>query len=71
MYWLVIRCLIGAEIIEMKKSEWWKDESDIGVIVCGPPTLQLDVGRECRSQNLARRRGSCGILHFHSHSFSF
>uniref|UniRef100_A0A0V0INR2 ferric-chelate reductase (NADH) n=1 Tax=Solanum chacoense TaxID=4108 RepID=A0A0V0INR2_SOLCH len=41
---------------------------DIGVIVCGPPTLQSSVAKECRSQNL-KRRGHQAIFHFNSHSF--
>ncbi|KAM3290889.1 ferric reduction oxidase 7, chloroplastic [Capsicum chacoense] len=41
---------------------------DIGVIVCGPPTLQTSVAKECRRQNL-QRRGHQAIFHFNSHSF--
>lgn len=41
---------------------------DVGVIVCGPPTLQTSVARECRSQNL-RRTLNKPIFHFNSHSF--
>ncbi|XP_004230384.1 ferric reduction oxidase 6 [Solanum lycopersicum] len=41
---------------------------DIGVIVCGPPTLQSSIAKECRSQNL-KRRGRQAIFHFNSHSF--
>ncbi|PIN22246.1 Ferric reductase, NADH/NADPH oxidase [Handroanthus impetiginosus] len=41
---------------------------DIGVIVCGPPTLQTSVAKECRTQNL-RRGGNHAIFHFNSHSF--
>ncbi|KAI3445519.1 hypothetical protein Pfo_002184 [Paulownia fortunei] len=41
---------------------------DIGVIVCGPPTLQTSVAKECRTQNL-RRQGNRAIFHFNSHSF--
>ncbi|KAJ8754927.1 hypothetical protein K2173_015439 [Erythroxylum novogranatense] len=41
---------------------------DVGVIVCGPPTLQTSVAKEIRFHNL--RRGSRDpILHFNSHSF--
>ncbi|XP_060167480.1 ferric reduction oxidase 6-like [Lycium barbarum] len=40
---------------------------DIGVIVCGPPTLQSSVAKECRRQNL--QRGHQAIFHFNSHSF--
>ncbi|XP_019241297.1 PREDICTED: ferric reduction oxidase 7, chloroplastic-like [Nicotiana attenuata] len=41
---------------------------DIGLIVCGPPTLQSSVANECRRQNL-QRRGHQAIFHFNSHSF--
>ncbi|KAG8368965.1 hypothetical protein BUALT_Bualt15G0101100 [Buddleja alternifolia] len=41
---------------------------DIGVIVCGPPTLQTSVAKECRTQNL-KRRAHQAIFHFNSHSF--
>ncbi|KAJ8572719.1 hypothetical protein K7X08_009230 [Anisodus acutangulus] len=41
---------------------------DIGVIVCGPPTLQSSVAKECRRQNF-QRRGHQAIFHFNSHSF--
>lgn len=41
---------------------------DVGVIVCGPPTLQSSVAKECRLQNLKRRKNE-QIFHFHSHSF--
>ncbi|KAK3412378.1 hypothetical protein EUGRSUZ_I01141 [Eucalyptus grandis] len=48
-------------------SERWGNV-DIGVIVCGPMTLQSSVAKQCRSQNL--RRGSLGpVFHFNSHSF--
>ncbi|KAL3722388.1 hypothetical protein ACJRO7_034716 [Eucalyptus globulus] len=48
-------------------SERWGNV-DIGIIVCGPETLQSSVARECRSQNL--RRGSLQpVFHFNSHSF--
>ncbi|KAA8545348.1 hypothetical protein F0562_020132 [Nyssa sinensis] len=40
---------------------------DVGVIVCGPSTLQSSVAKECRSQNL--RKGNYPIFHFNSHSF--
>ncbi|KAJ9159727.1 hypothetical protein P3X46_025206 [Hevea brasiliensis] len=42
---------------------------DVGVIVCGPPTLQSSVARECRSLNMWRK-SSDPIFHFNSHSFS-
>ncbi|KAE8007847.1 hypothetical protein FH972_004410 [Carpinus fangiana] len=41
---------------------------DVGVIVCGPPTLQSSVAKECRLQNLKRRKNG-PIFHFNSHSF--
>ncbi|KAL7001869.1 Ferric reduction oxidase 7, chloroplastic [Sarracenia purpurea var. burkii] len=41
---------------------------DIGVIVCGPPTLQISVARACRTKNL-RRKCNHPIFHFNSHSF--
>uniref|UniRef100_A0A5B7AER1 ferric-chelate reductase (NADH) n=1 Tax=Davidia involucrata TaxID=16924 RepID=A0A5B7AER1_DAVIN len=47
-------------------SERWGDV-DVGVIVCGPPTLQSSVAKECRSQNL--KRCNHPIFHFNSHSF--
>ncbi|XP_030450273.1 ferric reduction oxidase 7, chloroplastic-like [Syzygium oleosum] len=55
------------EEIFTSESECWGNV-DIGVIVCGPETLQSSVARECRSQNL--RRGSLRpVFHFNSHSF--
>ncbi|KAJ4967456.1 hypothetical protein NE237_019305 [Protea cynaroides] len=48
-------------------SECW-GPVNIGVIVCGPPTLQTSVARECRSQNLRGRRNG-PLFHFNSHSF--
>ncbi|KAK4762803.1 hypothetical protein SAY86_008571 [Trapa natans] len=42
---------------------------DIGVIVCGPQTLQSSVAKECRSQGLRRRRDG-PVFHFNSHSFN-
>ncbi|XP_065851365.1 ferric reduction oxidase 7, chloroplastic-like [Euphorbia lathyris] len=41
---------------------------DIGVIVCGPPTLQSSVAREIRSRNFMRESGD-PVFHFNSHSF--
>ncbi|XVF83362.1 hypothetical protein PTKIN_Ptkin16aG0480100 [Pterospermum kingtungense] len=41
---------------------------DVGVIVCGPPTLQSSVAKEIRSHNLRRQRHHA-IFHFNSHSF--
>ncbi|CDP17766.1 unnamed protein product [Coffea canephora] len=48
-------------------SESW-GSVDIGVIVCGPSTLQTSVARECRTKNLKRRKNE-PIFHFNSHSF--
>ncbi|KAA8545351.1 hypothetical protein F0562_020135 [Nyssa sinensis] len=47
-------------------SERWGNV-DVGVILCGPPTLQSSVAKECRSQNL--KRCNHPIFHFNSHSF--
>ncbi|XP_058213684.1 ferric reduction oxidase 7, chloroplastic-like isoform X2 [Rhododendron vialii] len=41
---------------------------DVGVIACGPPTLQTSIAKECRSQSL-RRKSNHPIFHFNSHSF--
>ncbi|KAI3754967.1 hypothetical protein L1987_54759 [Smallanthus sonchifolius] len=41
---------------------------DIGVIVCGPSTLQTSVAKECRSRNFGRRSNN-PIFHFNCHSF--
>ncbi|KAM3762840.1 hypothetical protein ACB098_01G375800 [Castanea mollissima] len=41
---------------------------DVGVIVCGPPTLQTSVAKEIRSHNIRRQRHH-PIFHFNSHSF--
>ncbi|KAF5184754.1 Ferric reduction oxidase [Thalictrum thalictroides] len=41
---------------------------DVGVIVCGPSTLQSSVAKECRSQN-SRGRKNEAFFHFNSHSF--
>ncbi|KAK4587892.1 hypothetical protein RGQ29_019053 [Quercus rubra] len=41
---------------------------DVGVIVCGPPSLQTSVAKEIRSQNI-RRQHRHPIFHFNSHSF--
>ncbi|KAK6119123.1 hypothetical protein DH2020_047131 [Rehmannia glutinosa] len=53
-------------IFESTSDRW--GNVDIGVIVCGPPTLQTSVAKECRTQNL-KRRGNQAIFHFNSHSF--
>ncbi|XVF75462.1 hypothetical protein PTKIN_Ptkin13bG0190400 [Pterospermum kingtungense] len=41
---------------------------DVGVIVCGPPTLQSSVAKEIRSHSISRQ-GHHPIFHFNSHSF--
>ncbi|GFZ09493.1 ferric reduction oxidase 6 [Actinidia rufa] len=54
------------EIFGSKAEQW--GNVDVGVIVCGPPTLQKSVAKECRFQSL-RRRCNHPIFHFNSHSF--
>ncbi|GFY94643.1 ferric reduction oxidase 6 [Actinidia rufa] len=54
------------EIFGCKAEQW--GHVDVGVIVCGPPTLQTSVAKECRSQSL-KRKCNHPIFHFHSHSF--
>ncbi|KAK6945682.1 Ferric reductase transmembrane component-like domain, partial [Dillenia turbinata] len=41
---------------------------EVGVMVCGPPSLQTSVAKECRSQSLQRRRNH-PVFHFNSHSY--
>lgn len=41
---------------------------DVGVIVCGPPSLQSTVAKECRSQNI-KGKWNHPVFHFNSHSF--
>ncbi|KAL3722390.1 hypothetical protein ACJRO7_034718 [Eucalyptus globulus] len=54
------------EIFTSMSERWGK--VDIGVIVCGPATLQSSVAKQCRSQNL--RRGALHpVFHYNSHSF--
>ncbi|KAK3000660.1 hypothetical protein RJ639_020669 [Escallonia herrerae] len=48
-------------------SERWGNV-DVGVIVCGPPTLQTSIAKECRTQNFGRKTNH-PIFHFNSHSF--
>ncbi|KAM7264915.1 hypothetical protein ACFE04_002598 [Oxalis oulophora] len=55
-----------AEIFGSKTENW--GAVDVGVIVCGPPTLQTSVAKEIRSQSVRRER-SHPIFHFNSHSF--
>ncbi|XP_027339718.1 ferric reduction oxidase 7, chloroplastic-like isoform X2 [Abrus precatorius] len=54
------------EIFELRSEKW--GHVDVGVIVCGPPTLQGSVAEEIRSHSLTRQRHH-PIFHFHSHSF--
>lgn len=53
-------------VFESMSDRW--GNVDIGVIVCGPSTLQTSVAKECRTQNF-KRRGNDAIFHFNSHSF--
>lgn len=48
-------------------SEHWGC-ADVGVIICGPPTLESSVAREIRSRNL-KRESHHPVFHFHSHTF--
>lgn len=48
-------------------SERWGNVN-VGVIVCGPPSLQTSVAKECRAQNIGRGRNN-PVFHFNSHSF--
>ncbi|GLT66384.1 hypothetical protein SLA2020_387510 [Shorea laevis] len=54
------------EIFNNLGQHWGK--VDVGVIVCGPPGLDSDVARECRSLNLGRQRHQ-PIFHFNTHTF--
>lgn len=42
---------------------------NVGVIVCGPPTIESRVAKECRTQNLKRKGNHHPVFHFNSHSF--
>lgn len=55
-----------AEIFGSASKQW--GHVDVGVIVCGPTTLQASVARECRSWNV-KRGSDRPIFHFNSHSF--
>ncbi|CAA3011740.1 ferric reduction oxidase 6-like [Olea europaea subsp. europaea] len=48
-------------------AERWRNVN-IGVIVCGPPSLQTSVAKECRKQNL-NGVDNKSVFHFNSHSF--
>lgn len=54
------------EIYESMSEKWGL--VDVGVIVCGPSTLQTSVAEEIRSHSMTRQRHH-PIFHFHSHSF--
>ncbi|KAL5704777.1 ferric-chelate reductase (NADH) [Ranunculus cassubicifolius] len=54
------------EIFSSVSDSW--GHVDVGVIVCGPPTLQSSVAKEIRSQNLMGKRNQA-FFHFNSHSF--
>ncbi|XP_004486416.1 ferric reduction oxidase 7, chloroplastic-like [Cicer arietinum] len=54
------------EIFEMMSEKW--GHVDVGVLVCGPPTLQSSVAQEIRSHSLTRKSYH-PIFHFNSHSF--
>ncbi|KAF5733131.1 putative ferric-chelate reductase [Tripterygium wilfordii] len=54
------------EIFESLSKQW--GNVDVGVIVCGPPSLQSSVAKEIRSRNM-RRQSPDPIFHFNSHSF--
>ncbi|KAL8527580.1 hypothetical protein ACS0TY_005438 [Phlomoides rotata] len=53
-------------IFETVSNRW--GNVDIGVIICGPATLQTSVAKECRTQNLSRRSNQA-VFHFNSHTF--
>lgn len=59
--------LVYAEIFRSVSEKWGL--VDVGVIVCGPTTLEISVARECRSRNL-KRGSDCAIFHFISHTFN-
>ncbi|XP_045804558.1 ferric reduction oxidase 7, chloroplastic-like isoform X1 [Trifolium pratense] len=54
------------EIFESMSEKW--GHVNVGVIVCGPLTLQSSVAQEIRSHSLTRQPYH-SIFHFHSHSF--
>lgn len=54
------------EIFGKVSNEW--ENVDIGVLVCGPQSLQASVAKECRSYNL-RNSTNKTVFHFNSHSF--
>eukprot|EP01018_Ginkgo_biloba_P023155 Gb_14298 [translate_table: standard] len=48
-------------------SNHWKNV-DVGVLVCGPQSLQTSVASECRTYNLSNSKNRV-VFHFNSHSF--
>ncbi|KAI4298874.1 hypothetical protein L6164_032387 [Bauhinia variegata] len=54
------------EIFALISEQW--GAVDVGVLVCGPPTLQTTVAQEIRSHSVTRQRHH-PIFHFNSHSF--
>ncbi|KAK8509527.1 hypothetical protein V6N11_055192 [Hibiscus sabdariffa] len=54
------------EISATRRRKW--GNVDVGVFVCGPPTLQSSAAKEFKSHNL-RRQLHGTIFHFNSHSF--
>ncbi|WCJ41918.1 ferric reduction oxidase 6 [Euphorbia peplus] len=55
------------EIFGCMSKQW--GNVDVGVIVCGPASMESSVAREIRSQIF--RRESSSLFHFNSHSFEF
>ncbi|CAN0910142.1 Ferric reduction oxidase 7, chloroplastic [Linum grandiflorum] len=54
------------EIMQGISKDW--GHVDVGVMVCGPPTLQSTVAKEIRAHNFRRSSGDT-VFHFNSHSF--
>ncbi|CAN1174878.1 Ferric reduction oxidase 7, chloroplastic [Linum perenne] len=54
------------EIMQSISKDW--GHVDVGVMVCGPTTLQSTVAKEIRAHNF-RRSSSETVFHFNSHSF--
>ncbi|MED6133189.1 hypothetical protein PIB30_026260 [Stylosanthes scabra] len=54
------------ETFEMMSEKW--GHVDVGVLVCGPATLQESVAKEIRVHSMIRQRNH-PVFHFHSHSF--
>lgn len=62
----MVLSILYAEILGSVSENWGK--VDIGVLICGPSTLQSSVAKAIRSHNMGRRSHH-PIFHFHSHSF--